>query len=325
MELPINLGSFFVQKNRNKEKTGAMQKQQNNEILTERRCDMFIFDFVADVVLDQIIDWIYGKIVGFLNDFFAMMNNMGVELFELPWVSAVTLFFSYLAWTLFVVGLVVGAFECAIEYQGGRGSIRDTALNYIKGFMAVSLFTVIPVKLYSLCVSLQSSFGSAISGLAGGAESIGSLAQKAIASIGMPGIGNPVMMIFCLLMMGYAVIRVFFSNLKRGGILLIQIAVGSLYMFSVPRGYSDGFVQWGKQVIGICLTAFLQSTILTAGLMVFHDQLLLGLGLMISATEVPRIAGQFGLDTSTKANIMSSVYAAQTAINMTRTIVKAVA
>lgn len=83
-------------------------------------CEMFIFDFVADVVLDQIVDWIYGKIISFLNDFFAMMNNMGVELFELPWIQAVTTFFGYLGWTLFVVGIVVGAFECAIEYQGGR-------------------------------------------------------------------------------------------------------------------------------------------------------------------------------------------------------------
>lgn len=98
---------------------------------------MFIFDFVAETILDQILDWIYGKIIGFLNDFFVMMNNMGVELFDLPWVEAVTTFFGYLGWALFGVGLVVGAFECAIEYQGGRGSIKDTAMNYIKGFMAV--------------------------------------------------------------------------------------------------------------------------------------------------------------------------------------------
>ena len=68
---------------------------------------MFIFDFVAETVLDQIIDWLYGKIVGFLNDFFAMMNNMGVELFDLPWVNAITTFFGWLGWALFVVGLVV--------------------------------------------------------------------------------------------------------------------------------------------------------------------------------------------------------------------------
>lgn len=153
---------------------------------------MFIFDFVADTVLDQIVDWIYGKIVGFLSAFFAMMNNMGVELFELPWVQAVTDFFGYLGWTLFVVGIAVGAFECAIEYQGGRGSVRDTALNYVKGFMAVSLFTVVPVKLYALCVSLQGSFGSAISGITN-TEGIGVTVQDALLSAAIPGIGNPIL------------------------------------------------------------------------------------------------------------------------------------
>ena len=123
----------------------------------------------------------------------------------------------------------------------------------------------------------------------------------------------------------YAIIKVFFANLKRGGILLIQIAVGSLYMFSVPRGYTDGFIQWCKQIIGLCLSAFLQATILVAGLMVFKDHALLGLGLMLSAGEIPRIAGAFGLDTSTKANLMSAVYTAQAAVNTTRTVVQAVA
>ena len=45
---------------------------------------------------------------------------------------------------------------------------------------------------------------------------------------------------------------------------------------------------------------------------------------MLSANEVPRIAGTFGLDTSTRANIMSAVYTAQTAVNTTRSIAAAV-
>lgn len=68
---------------------------------------MFIFDFVAETVLDQIIDWLYGKIIGFLNDFFAMMNNMGVELFDLPWVNAITTFF-WMAWLGIVCGRAGG-------------------------------------------------------------------------------------------------------------------------------------------------------------------------------------------------------------------------
>ena len=83
-------------------------------------------------------------------------------------------------------------------------------------------------------------------------------------------------------------------------------------------------IQWCKQIIGLCLTAFLQATILIAGLMVFKDHALLGLGLMLSAGEIPRIAGTFGLDTTTRANIMSAVYTAQAAVNTTRTIVQAV-
>ena len=58
---------------------------------------MFIWDFVAGEVLGQIVDWFYGQVVGFLGNFFALMGNMGVELFELEWVSAIVLFFSRLA------------------------------------------------------------------------------------------------------------------------------------------------------------------------------------------------------------------------------------
>lgn len=293
---------------------------------------MFIWDFVASTVMDDLIDWFYGQLVGFLGNFFAQMGNMGVELFDLEWVQAVILFFSKLAWALFAVSLVVRAFECGIEYASGRANLQQTALDMIKGLFAVSLFTTVPVRLYALSVSLQ---GTLSVGLTGSDTTIGEVGQQIITDLseidsladmidnsyfGLGVITSPLMILFCVILMAYAVIKVFFANLKRGGILLIQIAVGSLYMFSIPRGYIDGFVQWMKQVIGLCLTAFLQSTILVAGLMVFKDHALLGLGLMLSAGEVPRIAGTFGLDTTTRANIMSAVYTAQAAINTTRTI-----
>jgi len=298
---------------------------------------LFIWDFLLGDVMDQIIDWVYGQVVGFLGDFFAQMGNMGVELFEMSWVQSIVLFFSYLAWALYGTGLVVSAFETGIDYQSGRGGIKDSLLNALKGFMAVSLFTTVPVELYKLSVNLQASLTSGITGYGSGIDTLatniinelstaGTAADALNAGIfgGLNSITSPILLLFIVIMMGYAVIKVFFSNLKRGGILLIQISVGSLYMFSVPRGYMDGFVQWCKQIIGLCLTTFLQATILVAGLMVIPDHCLLGLGLMLSAGEVPRICGAFGLDTSTKANIMSAVYTAQAAVNTTKTIVQAV-
>ena len=284
---------------------------------------MFIFDFIADVILGQILDWIYQQIVGFLNDFFGMMNNMGADLFEMSWVQATVMLFHYFGWALFVVGLVVSGFEFAIESQNGRGSIKDVMINGLKGFMAVGLFTVLPVELYKFAITLQGVFGASISSMLGYDFSITAMSISTIGSINGAGM-NTIVGIFCVVMMGYAVIKVFFANLKRGGILLIQIAVGSLYMFSVPRGFMDGFVQWGKQVVGLCLTAFLQSTILIAGLMVFNASMLLGLGLMIASSEIPRIAGMFGLETGTRANIMSTVYAANTVVNMGSRLISAV-
>ena len=124
--------------------------------------ELFIWDFVVDTVFEDIIEWFYGQLIGFLSSFFGMMGNMGAEIFDLVWVQGIVHFFVYLAWALYVTGLVVAVFECAIEYQTGRGSVKDTALNAIKGFMA-GLF---PVCRWSCTgwLSLQVQVSAAISG-----------------------------------------------------------------------------------------------------------------------------------------------------------------
>lgn len=283
---------------------------------------MFLWDLVVDNVLEQFLDWIYGQIVNFLGTFLNMLDLMGLEIFEMGWIKAILLFFSYLAWSLYGIGIIVSVFETAIEMQNGRGNIRDTALNTLKGFFAVSLFSIVPVELYRFCITTSGQLISAIAGLTASPNSISMLGSSII--MGFVNPTNIIITLVFIILVGYSVIRVFFSNLKRGGILLTMITVGSLYMFSVPRGYMDGFVAWCKQVIALCLTAFLQTIILTAGLITFNDNMILGVGLMLSSSEVPRIAGSFGLDTGTKANVMSVVYSAQSAINLVKNVTTAV-
>ena len=282
---------------------------------------VFIWDFLADKVLGEILDWVYGKLVEFLGEFLTMMNGLGTELFDLVWVQGVVEFFRCFGWALYGVGIVVAVFEMAMEYQAGRSTaVRDTALGIVKGFLAASLFSTVPVELYKLCIDLQGTLSNGIAGAAH-TDGVSSLARAAMA--GLNGYGVFVS-IFLLVLMGYSVVKIFFANLKRGGILLIQIAVGSLYLFSVPRGYTDGFYSWCRQIAGLCLTAFLQTTILIAGLMVWNSNMLLGCGLMLSATEIPRVAQQFGMDTSTRANVMSAVYATQTVVGLSRNLAAAV-
>ena len=93
-------------------------------------------------------------------------------------------------------------------------------------------------------------------------------------------------------------------------------------MFSVPKGYTDGFLQWCKQIIALCLTAFLQVTLLYLGLLTWRGNLLLGLGVMLAANEVPRIADAFGLDTSAKVTMSNVMHTTTSAVNLAKTVIK---
>lgn len=286
-----------------------------------------ISDNIIDGILNRIIQWLFTVIFDGIAQFFTMISVVGVEIFELDWVSAVVKLFSLFGWTLFVVGLVTSAFDLAIEYQNGRANIHGTAINWIKGFMAVSLFTITPIELYKFCVSLQNTLSGDLTRIFASQQgtSLGEVALRTLQfAFYKDGeiINAGLYELIALIVLGYCVVKIFFDNIKRGGILLIQIAVGSLYMFSIPRGYGDGFTQWMKQVIALCLTAFLQTTLLFLGLLTWTDNMLLAIGIMMAASEVPRIAERFGLDTSVKFNMMSAVHMTSTAVNLAKNIAK---
>ena len=275
----------------------------------------------------MLLKWMYEQIYNTVADFFTQMGNMGAEIFDLGVVQSTISLFTLFSWALFAAGTVVAVFDVAIEYQNGRASIKTTAINVLKGFFACSLIGIVPVELYKFCISLQNSLAKDLSLLNASGQSLG-LSEKstelwkgafAISANTSFGLFN----ILAMIAFAYCVIKIFFANIKRSGILLIQMAVGSLYMFSLPRGYQDGFNQWVKQVIAICLTAFMQTTLLYLGLLIFPKNMLLGLGVMLSANEVPRIAEQFGLDSSVKVNMMSVVHATTTAVNLTCSVARA--
>lgn len=281
---------------------------------------------LTTTIWDITLRWLYEIFFGAIADFFSMMGNMGADLFELSWIQAVIRLFTLFGWSLFVAGMVVAVFDIAIEHQNGRTDIKTTAINIFKGFFACSLIGVLPVELYKFCISLQNTFSHDLAAIFAGTQSLdlSQLASNVLTRTFAQNTTNISLLgTLAMIAFAYCVIKIFFQNIKRGGILLVQMAVGSLYMFSVPRGYTDGFNQWMKQVIALCLTAFMQTTLLYLGLLTFSEDMLLALGIIMAANEVPRIAQQFGLDSSAKINVMSVVHTTTTAINLTRTLMKA--
>ena len=277
-------------------------------------------------IWNLMLKWLYNSVYSAIADFFTMMGNMGAEIFDLTWIQAIVKLFTLFGWGLFVAGVVVAVFDLAIEFQSGRANVKNTMLNILKGFFACSLIGIVPIELYKFCISLQNTFADELARIFSWGSGI-DFATRAGIILGnafSPVMINNNILLSTLLLIAFAycIIKVFFQNIKRGGILLVQMSVGSLYMFSVPRGYTDGFVQWMKQVAALCLTAFMQTTLLFAGLMTFSVNMLLGLGIMLAASEVPRIAQQFGLDSSAKFNMMNVVHATTTAINLSRAIAR---
>lgn len=282
---------------------------------------------VSDTIWEKFMGFLYSMIYQSLADFFSMMTEIGANLFDLDWVKAALHFFNLFGWGLFIAGLVVAIFDTAIEYQTmGRLNIKKQVLPFLYGLLAVNLFTTVPVELFRFSVNLQNTF---VKDLAN--EAIGMNLDVQYWAHQSLGLFNPasaglssnvlleLLMIICL---GYCVIKCFFSNIKRGGILLTQIAVGSFYLFSLPRGMTEGFTGWCKQIVALCFTTFMQTTLLMMGLITMQSHALLGLGVMLAANEVPRIAQHFGLDTTTRFNAMSAVHTTTTAINLTRMIAK---
>ena len=259
---------------------------------------------IGDWIWEAMFEWLFNLIYGGIADLFEFINSSTSDIFTLSWVQAFIALFHHLAWMLFACGLIVAVFDTAIAYESGEANIKNTCLNVLKGFMAANLVTVVPQRLYSFCTDLQGTFATDLLYSFTG-ESPYSLGELALLVVGQITATTSLFNLFFIILLGYCTIKVVFANIKRGGILLCQIAIGSLYLFSVPRGFTDGFYNWIKQVIATCMTAFLQTTILYLGLLTFMQHPLIGVGICLSANEVPRIAQMFGLDTSVKVNMMS--------------------
>ena len=280
------------------------------------------FESARASFLDGVIIWLYEKITDGFQYAIEWLSGMGVEMFELGWVKSTLSFFSSFGWMMFISGCAMAVFSNVITYLDcGRISFKRNILPILEGLLATALFTVIPVVLYKACTNLQTTFISDLTKEYLNTDlSLINAANNALGYIAIRHVGKSIIALLLLIVVIFCLGKVFFANIKRGGILLIQIAVGSLHLFSLPRGISEGFTSWCKQVVALCFTAFLQTSLLYMGLITFVDYPMVGIGVMLSACEVPRITKMFGLETG--VNISPAIGKATSIINLGRSVLR---
>lgn len=313
----------------------------------------------ASSSLEEIYHYIYYQIVSIATTMLDEVNGLTVDFFSNDFISAIVDFFTAFAWGLGLIGAFIAVMEFAVTYKtGGGGSFLGTGMNMLRLFIALLTFSSIPILLFQFSMDIYGTVRSAAVGSMSGSEiSITTLAKGAVESMfksvygALPttklldGLWSFLRQItdglqltdpadaalstnadwwalIQLIILVWAIFKIFFGNLKRGGILLVQVCVGSLHMLPLARGYTDGFSSWCKQVAATCFTAFVQNLIYLLGLILMQDaettNLYFALGLMLTAAEVPRIAQMFGLDTSTRGNIGSMVHSASSVFMIVR-------
>lgn len=315
----------------------------------------------ASSSLEEIYHYIYYQVVSLATTMLDDVNGLTVDLFSNPVISAILNFFGMLAWGLGLLGAGIAVMDFCVSYRtGGGGSFLGTGMNMLRLLVALLTFTTIPVLVFQFSMDIYGYVrAAAVGSMSGTSVSITDLAKGAIDSMFKSVYGVlPTSQItggiwsflkqlqdgfqgtditdaafstnadwwslIQLVMLVWAIFKIFFGNLKRGGILLVQVCVGSLHMLSLARGYTDGFNAWCKQVTATCFTAFVQNLLYLLALIMIQDaeatSLYFGLGLMLVAAEVPRIAQMFGLDTSTRGNIGSVVHSASSFMMIVRQI-----
>ena len=266
--------------------------------------------------LTAILTAFFGEIVKMLGQ--ALTAIIDAQLMQIEAIlsySAVTSLFGYfqlVANILLAIGFVMAIVDMGIAYQNKDlgANIKDLFLNTVKGIIANRAFIIIPVFCFMWAVDMQDGIGNMIANLfkMDLSDNVSSITNAFVGAVdggtvensswsilsGIGSLGILVMMIAWI----FCFFKVTFTNLKFAGTLIIHIALGTVYMISIPRGYLEGFYGWCRGIVSLMLNIIMINTVWVLGVMMCSENLIAGLALCLAAGEVPKIAGRYGLDTS---------------------------
>lgn len=282
---------------------------------------------IGSLLLDSLLDLLKGLAAlaaGWVTALISFNNDTVNTLFSNSAVTSFLIFVQVLGSIFFVFGVGFSFADWAIKKQDNiADTVMDTFKNMFLGFFALSGFISIPILLLKftneICLQISSNMSSAANEYFW--EEIFTFEFETDLS---GFFGYKYGTFIFIIIMFICVARLFFANIKRGGILLILIFICPFHLFSVPRGYTDSFFSWCKQVIGLCITAFIQNFLVTLSFVVFAFSdnkvfdMVVTVGIALSAFEAPRILTQFGLDTSMRTNVSQAIYGISGAMNIIR-------
>lgn len=295
------------------------------------------FESIGDLITTAQNITLFGPVYGCITLFIQCMMYACVgmvslftdgfdELIANDAVQAYLTFLQIFASILFVAGIVMAISEWAINANEGKADSIMSTFKYIFLGLFVTLgFTTIPILLMQFTAWCTTQM------ISNGCASMGDLVDNLIdnCTSGATDIGGTILWYIFMIIFIVSIIKIFLSNIKRGGVLLVQLIACPFHCFSIPRGHVDAFFSWCKQVLALYLTTFAQNFLMALGLMILGSSsgittvnMCSCIGVLLAAVEAPQWLQMFGLDTSVKASPTQAIYAASGATNIIGTFSK---
>lgn len=247
--------------------------------------------------MDFIFNYFKDKLIGGSGTVLTYMSNASLDLFSNSIVTNILLLFEYIGYILFAVGVLFGIANVYIEYLENESlNVHLFIMNVIKAIIAMAFLKVGAIWLYDLSNIINSSVSQIVS-----VPNYNNQVSNINSALGSDTSINVVWLVIIGLIVLFGLITSLVQIMKRGGLYMAQIILGYVYVFSIPSGNVDGFIEWCKTTASIAITNILQTALLYVGLALMSNditKLFLGLGLIMSASSVEKIAGRFGMAAS---------------------------
>ena len=253
-----------------------------------------LYDSIFDLY-SKLSTLAYGYATQFLN--YLVFGLQG--LFSNPVVITYQSFLTIFSYALFICGIGFSVASWAISVNEGTGeSIMVTFKNIFIGLFATLGFVTIPVNLLRFtaqcCELVITDLSTEVV-----SQRINNVIETDTTILGV--------VIFPLFTLAtfYCCLRIFLSNIKRGGSLIILLTICPIHIFSIPRGHLEPFYSWCKQILALCLTTFVQNFLVSLSFLIIGSSkevtvinIITSLGVSLASLEAPKFMDRLGMDTS---------------------------
>jgi hypothetical protein len=263
--------------------------------------------------MDIIFNYLKSKIIDGAGAVLSMMSKGSIELLDNEVVTNVLSLFEHIGWIILIIGILFAIANLYISYLESESvDVHLFIVNLVESFIAIFFLKVGAIAIFKLGVTVNELIRG-VTSAPDYAKSINDFTGFLADACGLTTIWVLIIGVIAIVIIIVNLLQV----LKRTGMYIAQIVMGYIYLFSLPGGNTGEFIEWCKQTVAIALTNVLQTSLVFIGLNLMAKDsgtVVIGFGILFSASAVETVAGKYGLSTNISRGLKGNLKSTGTAL-----------